>query len=168
MNRETALGMWNKFRAIHGVTLRAIAKIPPDKLEACPVPGMRSFKELVTHMYEYAEAMPKAVVKGKLEQSDLPGGKEGIRSVADLEKWCRGCFDRGDANVKKLTDAQVQAMVPTFFGRPFMGFALIGIVYDEHLHHRGQLYAFLRAVGVEPPFMWGFDQNEPAFRPAQG
>lgn len=22
-----------------------------------------------------------------------------------------------------------------------------------------------RACGAEPPFMWGFDQNEPVFRP---
>jgi len=36
---------------------------------------------------------------------------------------------------------------------------------DEFLHHRGQLYAFARACGVEPPFMWGFADNAPEFRP---
>jgi uncharacterized damage-inducible protein DinB len=165
MNREITLGMWNQLRLIHGVTLRAIHRIPADKLDACPVPGLKSVKELVMHFYEYPPALTAAVLKGKLEQTDLPGGKDKVKTVADLEKWCRARFDEGDANVRKVTDAQVQAMVPTFFGPTMPGFALIGVIYDEHLHHRGQFYAYLRLLGVEPPFIWGFGDNEPAFRP---
>ena len=42
---------------------------------------------------------------------------------------------------------------------------MIQIIYDELLHHRGQLFAYLRAMGVEPPFMWSFEDNAVEFRP---
>ena len=31
--------------------------------------------------------------------------------------------------------------------------------------HRGQLYAYTRALGVEPPLVWDFEHNEAAFAP---
>jgi len=36
---------------------------------------------------------------------------------------------------------------------------------DEFTHHRGQLYVFTRACGAEPPFMWGYADNAPEYRP---
>ena len=36
---------------------------------------------------------------------------------------------------------------------------------DEFLHHRGQLYTYVRACGAEPPFMWGFEDNAEGFQP---
>ncbi|MBI5837896.1 MAG: DinB family protein [Candidatus Eisenbacteria bacterium] len=164
MNREVTKGMWDQFRRVHGVTLRAIQRIPADKLNAVPVPPLKSVKDLVVHMYEYAPALAAGVGKGKLEQSDLPAGADKIQTVADLEKWCRAQFDKADAAVQKLSDAQLQAMVPTFWGPTMPGFILLCVVYDEHIHHRGQFYTFLRLLGVEPPFIWGFEQNEKQYQ----
>jgi uncharacterized damage-inducible protein DinB len=39
------------------------------------------------------------------------------------------------------------------------------LMNEEFLHHRGQLYAYARALGVEPPMVWDFANNEPAFQP---
>ena len=38
---------------------------------------------------------------------------------------------------------------------------------DEYLHHRGQLYAFLRQFGIEPPMNWDFEGSAPAYQPKQ-
>jgi uncharacterized damage-inducible protein DinB len=48
----------------------------------------------------------------------------------------------------------------------FPGWVGFSIQNDEFMHHRGQLYVMARMAGKEPPFMWGFGDNEPAFRPA--
>ena len=37
---------------------------------------------------------------------------------------------------------------------------------DEFVHHRGQLYAYARACGGNPPFVWGHADNEPDFAPS--
>lgn len=66
--------------------------------------------------------------------------------------------------VSKLTDAHFAAMVPTPWGKPFPGAMIMSFVPDEFLHHRGQLYAYARALGVEPPMMWDFEHNAPEFQ----
>ena len=48
---------------------------------------------------------------------------------------------------------------------PFFRRGLMLLDFDEHLHHRGQLYAYLRAIGVVPPFIWSFDDNAPEYQP---
>jgi hypothetical protein len=57
-------------------------------------------------------------------------------------------------------------MVPTPWHMTFPGWVGFSIQNDEFMHHRGQLYAIARLAGAEPPFMWGFADNEPAFKPA--
>jgi len=67
--------------------------------------------------------------------------------------------------VQSLTDEKITRMVKTPWGESFPGFVCVQIIYDEHLHHRGQLYAYLRQLGIEPPFMWDFEHNAPEFQP---
>ena len=54
--------------------------------------------------------------------------------------------------------------VQTPWGEPFPGFAILGFIHDEYLHHRGQLYAYVRVFGIEPVMMWDFDHNAPEFQ----
>ena len=49
----------------------------------------------------------------------------------------------------------------------FPGFVAISVIQDELLHHRGQLYVYLRAMGREVPKMWDFAGNAPEFQPRQ-
>jgi uncharacterized damage-inducible protein DinB len=104
-----------------------------------------------------------AVPDGMEEQE--PAHAASIRSRDDLVRFCRQCWDAADRAAKTVTDAQLQAMVKTPWGRDFPGFVMFTIVNDEFLHHRGQLYVYLRAMGVEPPMLWDFGHNEPAFQP---
>ena len=64
----------------------------------------------------------------------------------------------------RLPSEKIEGLVKTPWNESFPGFVYINIVYDEHLHHRGQLYAFLRQLGVEPPMMWDFEHNAPEFQ----
>lgn len=168
MNMQVIKGMWGHFRTVHGVTLRAIALIPKDKLDSHPIAGMRTPRELVIHTYVYCGAIPQAVLKGDLTAEDGKEPTDTVKTLDDLLNYARSQFKKADEAVSRMTDAHLQAMVPTFWGPTMPGFALMGVVSDEHLHHRGQLYAYLRAMGVEPPFMWGFENNEAGLQTAQG
>jgi uncharacterized damage-inducible protein DinB len=165
MTKKSLQSVWDHFRQVHGVTVRAIERIPEDKLDARPISDMRSVKELVDHIYVYVRGVPPAILKGELLAEDCPTHVERLATTKDLVDYANESFRIADAAIAKLTDAHVAASIPTFFGKDFQGGALIRVVLDEHLHHRGQLYAFLRAIGVEPPFMWSFDENAPEYQP---
>ena len=47
------------------------------------------------------------------------------------------------------------------------GFAMLNLLPDEYLHHRGQLYAYLRQLGMKPPENWDFEHSAPEFQPKQ-
>ena len=65
-----------------------------------------------------------------------------------------------------MGDEQLEGSVGNPWGMPLNGTFAMVILNDEFTHHRGQLYAYVRACGAEPPFMWGFADNDPEFRPA--
>ena len=67
--------------------------------------------------------------------------------------------------MRQIGDAELDAMVPTPWNMRFRGRVAFQIMEDEFLHHRGQLYTFARIYGVQPPFIWGFDQNAAEFQP---
>jgi SAM-dependent methyltransferase len=62
-------------------------------------------------------------------------------------------------------DAELAAMVPTPWNSSWPGHVAFHIMNDEFVHHRGQLYAFTRCCGAEPPFMWGYVDNAAEYRP---
>ena len=165
MKKSTLDVLWDVMRMRHGVGIRCVEALPADQLDAHPVKDMRTPKELVVHMYTFLRAAPESIFSGTLEydeQKELAG----IRTKQDLVKFAEHCWQAADAAVAKLTDAQLAASVKTPWGE-MKASVMIGSVQEEYLHHRGQLYAFLRQLGVEPPVSYDFDANAPEFRPKQ-
>jgi uncharacterized damage-inducible protein DinB len=165
MKKSTLAVLWDVMRMRHGVGIRCVEALPADQLDAHPVKDMRTPKELVVHMYTFLRAAPESVFTGTLEydeQKELAG----IRTKQDLVKFAEQCWQAADAAVEKLTDAQLASSVKVPWGE-MRASVMIGSVQEEYLHHRGQLYAFLRQLGVEPPVSYDFDASAPEFRPRQ-
>jgi uncharacterized damage-inducible protein DinB len=162
--------IWNHFRQCHGITLRAIAALPADQLDGHPIPNMRTPKELIVHLYgDVVRGMVEGVMSGDFDH-DLTRAKEKktastLKTHDDVLRFTRDSWTAADRAFDSITDAQLQEPVKTPFGFSLPGGVLLHMQKDEYLHHRGQLYAFARALGVEPPMIWDFANNEPAFRP---
>ncbi|HKA24639.1 MAG TPA: DinB family protein [Candidatus Eisenbacteria bacterium] len=167
MNKPMLLEMWDQFRQIQGVTVRTIERIPADKLDAKPIPNMRTVRELVDHMYVYVRGVPGAILKGELLQEDCPSNAERLTTPKDLLAYAHESFRMADQAIAKMEEKHLGQPIPTFFGRDITGSGLMQIVYDEHLHHRGQFYAYLRVLGIEPPFLWSFTENAPEYQPRE-
>jgi uncharacterized damage-inducible protein DinB len=168
VKKETMLQMWDHLRQSNGISMRVIAALPADKLDSHPIAGMRTPKELVVHLYDVViKEMAESVARGELiyDQANEKNIATGIKSRDELLKFARDCWTAADRIVQTITDAQLAAEVKTPWGRNFPGFMMFGITNDEFFHHRGQLFAYLRALGGEPPMMWDFEHNEPAFQP---
>jgi uncharacterized damage-inducible protein DinB len=167
MNKAVLDGLWEHFRTVNGITLRAIQALPADKIDAKPCKDMRTPKELIAHMYNTMRSIADGVQKGEIAMTDEDEAKiaAGIHSKEELVRFAADSWNFADTIVRSLPNEKIEGLVKTPWDVTFPGFICINIIYDEHLHHRGQFYAFLRQLGVEPPMMWDFEHNAPEFQP---
>lgn len=168
MNKAWLDQSWDQFRQKYGIYIRVLEAIPAGHYESHPVAGWRTPAELAVHVSgSIVRDVAEGVAKGRITADEASeaavtaslGGKEGVLDFA------RECFQRADAAVAGIGDAQLSAMVPTPWNMTFPGWVGFELMRDELVHHRGQLYAYARLCGVQPPFMYGFAENAPEFRP---
>jgi uncharacterized damage-inducible protein DinB len=169
MDKATLDQMWDQFRQKYGVYLRLLEAIPEDRFATHPVAGMRTPAELAVHVSStVVRDIVEGVAKGEITVDEAAEGKTAVElgNKAAIIAFARQCFERADAAVKRIGDAELAAMVPTPWHSVWPGWVAFHVLSDEFMHHRGQLYCFARASGAEPPFMWGYADNEAEFRPA--
>jgi uncharacterized damage-inducible protein DinB len=147
MTPAELLTHWQGHRKL---TRRMIEAFPEDKLFSFSVGGMRTFGELVKEMLGMAEPTVRGVVTNEWSQFAMPEAK----TRADLlEQW--------DETTRRVNELWPKIPVDRFhetltaFGQYTMpGYALILYIVDNEIHHRGQGYVYLRALGIEPPPFW--------------
>ena len=165
MNKASFAPVWEMMRLRHGIGLRCVQALPADQLDSRPVKNMRTPKELVVHMYTFLRSAPESVLTGSVtmdDKADLPR----IKTKTDLVSFANECWKAADTAFGKITDAQITATVKAPWGDT-NGSEILGAVTDEYLHHRGQLYAYLRQLGVEPPMNSDYEGSAPEYRPRQ-
>lgn len=169
MNKQVLDATWDQMRQKYGVYLRVLEAIPEDRYHVHIIPGMRTPAELVAHVSgTVLRDVARGVAKGEItaDESSESAVAAGFATRADAIAFARTCWEQANQAVAGTGDAQLTAMVPTPWHMTFPGWVGFELMRDEFVHHRGQLYAFARACGAEPPFVWGFGDNAEAFRPA--
>jgi uncharacterized damage-inducible protein DinB len=168
MNKTALDQMWDQFRQKYGVYLRLLETIPADRYATHCVPGMRTPAELVVHISgSVVRDIAEGVAKGRITSDESSEGKTAadLGNKAALVAFARQCFEQADAAVKRIGDAELAAMVTTPWNKTWPGYVAFHVLNEEFVHHRGQLYVYARACGAEPPFMWGYADNAPEYRP---
>jgi uncharacterized damage-inducible protein DinB len=168
MNQQAFQSQWSHIREMSGIAMRLVEQLPADKLDARPIPNMRTVKQLVVHLYgAMVKPVTLGIASGKVEQPDEDQVAATIKTKDDLLRYCRDCWSAAEKTAASVSDAQLAATVHTPWGFDMSGAACAGVVYDELIHHRGQLYCFVRALGApEVPMMWDFEHNAAEFRAA--
>ena len=166
-NRQFFLEWWEHFRQQNGIALRLLALIPEDKLDARPIGNMRTPKELLVHMYgTIVRNCALGITTGTIDEFNEVEKLKTLNTKDALLAFVRACWATADTAAKTVTDAQLLAQVKTPWGFDMPGWKAGSVINDEYLHHRGQLYAYARALGIEPPMVWDFEHNEAPFAPA--
>lgn len=166
MNAKLSLKLWDRLRLLNGIALRCIEALPADSLDQHPIPNMRTPKELMVHLYgSILESMAVGIVKGEIDSYDEAAPCASIQTREQLLAWCHERWTAGDRAMRTITDERASGSVKTPWGFDAPGYAMLFGLYDEFLHHRGQMYAFLRALGAEPPMNWDYENNAPEFQP---
>ncbi len=165
MKKSSLAHLWEMMRLRHGIGLRCVQALPADQIDSHPIRDMRTPRELVLHMYGFLRSATESVVAGTLTM-DAKSDLEQVKTKDDLVAYAQACWKAADAAFAAITDEQLAATVKAPWGdRP--GARMISVLPDEYLHHRGQLYAFLRQLGVEPPMNWDFENSAPELQPSQ-
>lgn len=141
---------WQGHRAL---TRRVIELFPEKDFFEFSVAGMRTFAQLTDELLAIASPALKGIVNREV-QPFTEKETEGLTTKAQyLEKWDQSTKEINE-NWEKLS---VEDFNETFnlFGQ--YEFPIIhNILYfiDNEVHHRGQGYVYLRALGITPPFFW--------------
>jgi uncharacterized damage-inducible protein DinB len=141
---DALLAHWQGHRRL---TRRVIDAFPDDQLFTFSIGGMRPFGALALEMLTMAVPMIRGAASGDWT---MPRSREAQPKAEILRQW-----DESTAELNTLwatLPAQGFAETITAFGQ-YTGTLhdLILYVIDNEIHHRGQGYVYLRALGIEPP-----------------
>jgi uncharacterized damage-inducible protein DinB len=169
MNKQQLLARRDYFNVVNVVTLRAIAAFSDDELDFRPRAGMRTPRELVFHIYTQEKVLAEAARQRRftLEMANACNPEEqssalnAMRSVRDVLGYAKACHEAAEGIFRSMSEEEVASDVESPFG-VYPASQYFQFAYDEHWHHRGQLYTYLRLLGKEPPALYDY---EPAERP---
>ena len=151
---EEMLKHWQGHRKL---TRRVIEAFPEDAFSTFSVGGMRPFSQLAEEMIDMAAPGIRGFVTGDWQNADTPdevGGqpmnhtKEGV-----LQRWdaVTAAIDEGWA---RIPAEHFHDVVVAFGQYEQPVYATVLYFVDNEIHHRGQGYVYLRALGIEPPPFW--------------
>lgn len=141
---DALLAHWQGHRRL---TWRVIDAFPDDKLFSFSVGGMRPFGVLAMELITMAVPMVKGAVSGEWS---APKDREPRPKREILRLW-----DESTSQLNSLwpqiPPQRFQETLTAFGQYPGVLHDLILYVIDNEIHHRGQGYVYLRALGIEPP-----------------
>ena len=164
MSKADVLAKLEYFNLVHGVTLRAISALSDQELDYRPKPNMRSPKEIIFHIYTQ-ELLVEAVQSGHFtaeaasrsspEDPRAAAELDALSTVKDLQAYAEQCHRRAESIIKGMPEEELNRVVESPF-RTYPVWRYFEFAYDEHWHHRGQLYTYLRLLGKEPPMLYDY------------
>jgi uncharacterized damage-inducible protein DinB len=165
MNKPDFLSKLEYFSMVHGVTIRAIATLSDRELDFRPQPNMRTPRELIFHIYTQektlAEAMklgrftPEAANRSNPEDKTVAAEVKALATVNDLRAYAEACHHQAEDILKAMSEEDLARPVESPFGT-YPAWRYFDFAYDEHWHHRGQLYTYLRLLGKEPVMLYDY------------
>lgn len=146
---EALLRHWQGHR---NLTRRVIESFPEKDFFEFSIGGMRPAAKLASELLSIGGPALKSIV----ENNSQPYTEEGFELTTKeqyLKKW--------DEETEAINTYWSQ-LSPSDFSRTFNLFGqyefpiIDNILYfiDNEIHHRGQMYVYLRALDIEPPFFW--------------
>jgi uncharacterized damage-inducible protein DinB len=148
ISKEQLLKHWQGHRAL---TRKVIEAFPEKDFFEFSIGGMRTFAQLTSELLAIAAPALKSIVK---RDNEPFSDKNDLKTKADfLAKW-----DESTAEIneywQQLDVEEFHTMFNLFGQYKFPIIENILYFIDNEVHHRGQGYVYLRALGIEPPMFW--------------
>ena len=154
LTTEELLNHWQGHRAL---TRRVIEAFPDDKLFSFNIGGMRTFGEMCQELLNMAVPTAKGSATGEWTDFGNIEGAPVSHPVSNKEEL----LAMWDWSTEKVNEFYTQ-MNPERFQETDVAFGqwegkiwwILFYGIDNEIHHRGQSYVYLRALGIEPAAFW--------------
>jgi uncharacterized damage-inducible protein DinB len=142
---ERFIRQWDR---IHHQTIKVIKTAPGEKFDWRPVESVMTLGELLGHLVDGEHFLVTAALTGAGERSphDLKSCHTADQIVEIFDAQHRGLVEQ----VSQLDDDQLHEEIE-LFGRRLKRTTLLWGATEHEIHHRGQLFVYLRILGLEPP-----------------
>lgn len=140
------------WQANRGLTRRVIEAFPEKELFEFSIAGMRPFSEMTKELLAIAGPGLDQIVNGSDQILDEER-TEWNSKEALLKAWDE-TTELINSLWSKMEDSKFEERINLFGQYENTVFDSITYFVENEIHHRGQGYVYLRAIGIEPPFFW--------------
>ncbi|WP_454804503.1 DinB family protein [Mucilaginibacter phyllosphaerae] len=153
----TADQFLKNWQAHRGLSRRVLAAFPEKQLFEFSIGGMRTYSHLAGEMIGLASAGINGAATGKWETTpelDHFNDKVQLSTKAQfLEAWDE-VTEQIDHLWPQISAERFNETEAAFGQYPNTIINTLIYLLDNEIHHRGQGYVYLRALGIEPPAFW--------------
>jgi len=147
MDKNNFLRYWHNVRRL---TIRLIDEFPDDSFDYRPAPEIMTVAQLFKHIIQAEIYIREGFLTNNWQVPEIPGNnmfvKDLLKDKLKLEN---------QKSIKLLSDipeGRFLKIRETPLGK-VSGEILLLVAIDEEIHHRGNLYTYLRCLGETPPQM---------------
>ncbi|MCF0057012.1 DinB family protein [Dyadobacter sp. CY356] len=153
ITQDALLDHWQGHRRI---TRRAIEAFPDDQFYTFSIGGMRTFAELVMEIIVLSGPGIHGILSG-----DWTYGNPPLNFASQPPATKQEVLTIWDNITAEIDTLWPQIPVSRFHEQEAAFGQYDGTIYsttlyiiDNEIHHRAQVYVYLRALGIEPPAFW--------------
>jgi uncharacterized damage-inducible protein DinB len=165
MTKQEIVARCDYFNMVHGVTVRAIGAFADAELDFRPQPAMRTPRELIFHIYTQEKLLAEAAQEGRFtmeaasrsnpEDEASASALSALGTVSDARAYAEACHQAAEKIFRTMSEDDINRPVESPLGT-YPAWQYFNFAYDEHWHHRGQIYSYLRLLGKEPPLLYDY------------
>ncbi len=149
INPQELLVHWQGHRSL---TRRVIEAFPEKELFEFSIGGMRPFAKMILELLAIGGPGITEIATG-ISKPFNEGGEAFSSKTELLKKWDKET-EVINEHFSSLTLDKFHEMNNLFGEYKFPAINNILYFIDNEIHHRGQGYVYLRALGIEPPAFW--------------
>jgi uncharacterized damage-inducible protein DinB len=153
VNVLTAEGLLKNWQGHRRLTRKTIDAFPEDKLFQFSVGGMRPFSEMAWEFIQMAVPIVEGVATGTWTEFKQPKATTKSELLKIWDEQTRQL----DEKFGKIGPERFSVVDKAFGQWEASGLETIQYAIDNEIHHRGQGFVYLRALGIEPPPFWERD-----------
>jgi uncharacterized damage-inducible protein DinB len=144
-------------------TCKVLAAVPDAQSSYRPDEKSRTAWELATHLASADIWFLQSIIDGTFAWSDEAAkARESLfKSVNDVVDYYKKTYPEKLAEIRSLPGDKLTRTVDFFGLFQWPAVAFLGFANNHSMHHRGQLAAYLRAMGSKVPAIYGGSADEP-------
>lgn len=144
-------------------TCKVLAAVPDDKRTYRPDGKSRTAWELATHIATADVWFADSIVAGSFvfDPAVAKERESQFKSIADVVAYYKKEFPAALERIRALPAGKLAATVDFFGVMQMPNASYVGFANNHSVHHRGQLAAYLRAMGSKVPAIYGDSADEP-------